>query len=54
MERRPFEVKGTGGQHVEEQAISSSKGVCITWRQVFGSREIDNAEAWFSLGYSPA
>ena len=38
----------------EEQAISSSKGVCITWRQVSGSREIDNADTWFSLRYCRA
>ena len=38
----------------EEQAISSSKGVCITWRQVSGSHAIDNADSWFSLRYCPA
>ena len=36
------------------QAISSTKGVCMPWRQLSARREIDKADTWFSLRYSPA
>ena len=38
----------------EDQAISSSKGVCITWRQLSARHKIDKADTWFSLRSSPA
>ena len=35
------------------KAISSTKGVCMPWRQLSARREIDKADTWFSLCYSP-